>query len=180
MTKPGKIASILFLLLAGLPWGGREAVAQVSMATPAAPAADLTLLTVTGGDGKSLRLTAADLAKLPRQTVRASDRGQEASSYEGTPLVNVLRLAGAPLGDALGHGDHPVWYVLVEAKDGYKALFALSETDPAFTDEVVLLADRKDGKPLADNEGPLRMVVPGDKRHARWIRQVTSLRVGRP
>ena len=56
--------------------------------------ADETLLTVTGEGGKVLRLTAADLAKLPRQTTQAADRGQEAVSYEGVPLVEVLKLAG--------------------------------------------------------------------------------------
>jgi hypothetical protein len=39
------------------------------------------------------------------------------------------------------------------------------------------LADRRDGKPLDNHEGPLRFVVPGDKRHARWIRGVTMLEV---
>lgn len=146
--------------------------------TAQAPAGEA-LLTVTGEDGKILRLAAADLDKLPRQTVQAADRGQEAASYEGIPLVELLKLAGAPLGDVLGHGDAPSWYVVVEAKDGYRAVFALAELDPAFTERGVLLADRKGGKALGDTEGPLRIVVPGEKRHARWVRQVTALRIGR-
>ena len=31
--------------------------------------------------------------------------------------------------------------------DGYRAVFALPELDPAFTDAIVLLADRRDGPP---------------------------------
>jgi hypothetical protein len=31
-------------------------------------------------------------------------------------------------------------------------------------DEVVLLAHRKDGKPLTAAEGPYRVIVPDDKR----------------
>lgn len=144
-----------------------------------APAADV-LLTVTGEGGKTLRLAAADLEKLPRQTARAAAHGQEATvGFEGVPLVEVLKLAGATLGEALGHGDPPVWYVIVEAKDGYRAVFSLAELDPAFTDRIVLLADRKEGKPLDGQEGPLRIVVPGEKRHARWVRQVIALRIGR-
>lgn len=164
-------AAVLLLgisLLAGL----------ASAQTAPAPAGDV-LLTVTGEDGKALRLTAADLGKLPRQTVRAADHGKEATGYEGIPLVELLKLAGATLGDALGHGDAPVWYVAVEAKDGYRAVFSLSELDPAFTDKGALLVDRKEGKPLGDSEGPLRIVVPGEKRHARWVRQVTGIRIGR-
>jgi hypothetical protein len=41
------------------------------------------------------------------------------------------------------------------------------------------LVDRCDGKPLSAQEGPLRIVVPGEKRHSRWVRQVVALRIGR-
>lgn len=161
----------LVLLLAAL------GVAAAQAPQPAAPTE--ALLTVNGAAGKTLQLSAAELAKLPRQTVKTGDRGQKESTYEGVSLTEVLRLAGAPLGDALGHHEHPTWYVVIEAKDGYQAVFALAELDPAFTDRLVLLADRKDGKPLAADEGPLRLLVPGDKRHARWVHQVTGVRLGR-
>jgi len=154
------------------------AVAQTTQA-PAPVQAEAVLLTVTGAGGTALRLTAADLAKLPRQTVRAADRGQEAASFEGIPLGELARLAGAPLGDAVKHGDAPNWYVVVESKDGYHTLFALAELDPAFQNKGILLVDRKEGKPLGDTDGPLRIVAPGEKRHARWARQVTGIRVGR-
>jgi hypothetical protein len=67
-------------------------------------------------------------------------------------------------------------YVIVEAADGYQAVFA-SEFDPDFTDRVIILADRRDGKPLPPPEGPFRLVVAGEKRHARWVRGVTTLDV---
>ena len=65
-------------------------------------------------------------------------------------------------------------YLLVEAADGYRVVFALPELDPAFTERVVLLADHRDGQPLTPAEGPLRLVVPDEKRQARWVRQVGS------
>jgi len=43
----------------------------------------------------------------------------------------------------------------------------------------VLLADKRDGKPLSADEGPIRIVVPGEKRQGRWVRQVQELRIGR-
>ena len=58
--------------------------------------------------------------------------------------------------------------VLVEASDGYRAAFSLAELDPEMTDRVVLLADTKDGQPLSPREGPFRIIVPGEKRPARW------------
>jgi hypothetical protein len=141
------LPAVLLLSIGLLPNLGRAA------AEPApAPSAEA-LLTLTSEAGKTIRLTAADLEKLPHQKVQAADPGQDAVDYEGVPLSEVLKLAGAPLGDALGHGDAPSWYVAVEAKDNYRALFSLAELDPAFADRVVLLADRKAGKPFAENEG---------------------------
>ncbi len=63
--------------------------------------------------------------------------------------------------------------------DGYRAVFALPELDPAYTDKIILLADKRDGKPMDAKEGPLRIVVPDEKRHARWVRQVTGLVIKR-
>ena len=67
--------------------------------------------------------------------------------------------------------------LIASAPDGYRVLFSLTEFDAGFSDRVILLADRRDGKPLDDREGPLRLIVTGDKRHARWIRGVSTLEV---
>ena len=93
-------------------------------------------------------------------------------------LVEVLRLAGVPLGKGL-RGDRMMAYLVVEAADGYRVVFALPEVDPAFTDRTILLADRRDQQPLSSHEGPLRLIVPGEKRHARWVRQVTAFTIRR-
>ncbi len=69
--------------------------------------------------------------------------------------------------------------LVVEASDGYRAVFALPELDPAYTDKIVMLVDKRDGKLLDAKEGPLRIVVPDEKRHARWVRMVTGLVVKR-
>jgi hypothetical protein len=70
-------------------------------------------------------------------------------------------------------------YVVVEALDKYRVIFALPELDAAFTDRGVLLADRRDNQPLPTVEGPLRLVIPDEKRHARWVRQVVSIHLRR-
>jgi hypothetical protein len=41
----------------------------------------------------------------------------------------------------------------------------------------VLLADLRDGMPLVEREGLYRIVVPDEKKQARWVRQVTALTV---
>jgi hypothetical protein len=56
-------------------------------------------------------------------------------------------------------------------------VYALAEFDEAFNGRTILLVDREDGHVLGDGMGPVRIVVPGDKRPARWARMVTSLDV---
>jgi hypothetical protein len=119
-----------------------------------------------------------DLARLPRREVRARDRDGTEATFAGVALVDLLRLAEVPLGEKL-RGSNMALYLLVEAADGYRVVFALPELDPAFTEHVVLLADHRDGQPLTTTEGPLRLVVPDEKRHARWVRQVGSCTVRR-
>jgi hypothetical protein len=48
---------------------------------------------------------------------------------------------------------------------------------PQLTDRIVLLADAMDGQPLSAHEGPFRIIVPKEKRAARWVRQVKSVTV---
>jgi hypothetical protein len=132
-------------------------------------------LIVDGGNGKTVTLAAADLSKLPRYTVAASEHGS-AAPFEGVLLADVLANVDVPAGEKM-HGKSMSMYLLVEAADGYRAVFALQELDPAFTDRKIYLADKRDGKPLPEKEGPFRIVVPDDKRPARWVRQVTALRV---
>lgn len=56
-------------------------------------------------------------------------------------------------------------------------MVALPELDPGFTDRVILLVDRADDHPLDSKVDPSRIVIPGEKRMARWIRQVVALKV---
>jgi hypothetical protein len=46
-------------------------------------------------------------------------------------------------------------------------------------DKPVYLARQRDGAPLAAKDGPLQLMVPGEKRGGRWVRQVTALRLRR-
>jgi len=66
-------------------------------------------------------------------------------------------------------------YVIAEATDGYRVVFSLAELDPQFGNTAVLVANEIDGHPLPEHDGPLRLVVPGDKRQARWVRMLRSL-----
>ncbi len=143
---------------------------------PSSVPVEETGLSISGEVAQPLQLTHADWAKLPRHTERAKDHDGVEASFTGVALVDILRLAGVTLGEQL-RGKALTTYLLVKAADGYQVVFALPELDPGFTDRVIFLADRRDGQPLSTTEGPFRIIVPGEKRHARWVRQVTTLTI---
>ncbi|HXD34889.1 MAG TPA: molybdopterin-dependent oxidoreductase [Pyrinomonadaceae bacterium] len=143
-----------------------------------APTTKPVVLTIQGEVAKPLKLTDDDLAKLPRRSIRAKDHAGREAGYDGIELIEVLKLAGVKFGDDL-RGKALALFLVAEATDHYRAVFALPEFDHDYTDKVVLLADTKDGKPLAENEGPRRLVISDEKRQARWVRQVISLTIRR-
>jgi hypothetical protein len=143
-----------------------------------AQASPAVALRVVGEVPNHLDLSLADIAALPGQTINVTDEKGNPAEYAGVPVAEILQKAGAPLGKNL-KGPNMAVGLIASAPDGYRVLFSLAEFDPAFTDRVIILADRRDGKPLDAREGPLRFVVPGDKRHARWIRGVTTLEVAK-
>lgn len=123
----------------------------------------------------AVAIDAPTLAALPRQPVNAFAHGK-ALSCEGVPLVAVLRAAQAMPADAL-RGAALSRYVLVTARDGYRALYSLGELDGTLGNHAVFVVDRCDGKPLDDDDGPLRLIAPADARPARWVRQVQAITV---
>ena len=134
------------------------------------------LLEVSDAIHTQLALSAADLAALPRAKVSVGDEHGTRVVYEGVPAREILQRAGAPLGKEL-RGPNMTMCVVAGGSDGYQAVFALAEFDPGFTDQVILGADHRDGQRLNCREGPLRLIVPSDKRPARWIRALTTLRL---
>ena len=126
-------------------------------------------------DGTSTTLTAAQITALPHVTISVKDHDTPAQ-FEGVPLAAVLALAGVQLGNSM-RGPRMTEALLVEASDDYEVVFALAEIDPDLATREILLADKRDGQPLDAKQGPFRIVAPGDKRPARWIRQITSMKI---
>ncbi len=163
--------SILSALTVGLIFA--QAPPQQSAQQPAS-----TTLAITGDVPLPLTLTADDLAKMPRETVSVDDQDGTKVQYEGVLLREVLKRAGAPLGNQL-RGKALASYVLAKAHDGYQVVFALGELDAAFANEQILVADKRDGKPLFGYQGPFRLVCPSDKAGARSVRMLETLELVR-
>src|SRR5262245_36932996 len=113
-------------------------------------------ITVTGEVKTPLKLGLAEIREMPGMKVTAKDHDGTTASYEGVALQEILRRAGVPQGESL-RGDALTLCLLVKAADGYNVLFALTELDSLFTDRQVLLAYRRDDKPLEATAGPLRL-----------------------
>jgi hypothetical protein len=155
--------------------GFRLCLAAAVFALAMAPVLCAQTLQVTRADGTSTTLTVAQIATLPHVSVNVKDH-ETPAQFDGVPLSAVLKLAGVETGGQM-KGPQLTQALLAEAADGYKVVFALAEVDPDFATREILLADKRDGKPLDDKQGPFRIVAPGDTRPARWIRQVTTLKI---
>jgi DMSO/TMAO reductase YedYZ molybdopterin-dependent catalytic subunit len=139
------------------------------------PESDVVLV-VDGAVEHNLKLSFDDFAQFPRQSLRATDELGKESLFEGVLVAEILKAAGVKFGKEL-RGKKLVDYVLAETADGYRVVFALPEFDPSFKDTLVLLADSRDGNPLGDSDGQLRLIIPHEKRYARWVRQLVALHV---
>jgi DMSO/TMAO reductase YedYZ molybdopterin-dependent catalytic subunit len=161
---------MLFSGLAGV-------ISVVGAAVAQTPAADTgTALVIKGAVKQEVRLTLADLKGMSRSKVAAADHDGAVHEYEGVMLPAVLTKAGVPQGGDL-RGKNLTLCVVAEASDGYRAAFSLAEMDGDFSGEKAIVVYTADGKQLGTQQGPLRLVVPGDKRQGRWVRMLKSITV---
>ena len=135
-------------------------------------------LTVSGDIPSPLVLKPDDLLKMSRQKVSIPDQDGTTIEYEGVPLRDILIRAGAPMGKEL-RGKALASYVLAKARDGYQVVFTIAEVAPEFANEPILVADKRDGKPLFGYQGPFRLVCPNDKAGARSVRMLQDIEIVR-
>jgi hypothetical protein len=114
------------------------------------------------------------LRQVAHEDVSAKGHDGVARIFSCVPIKDVLSTVQPPSGDKL-RGPGMSLIVVAEAKDDYRAAFALAELDESVGGKQAFVCDKQDGRPLADSDGPLRLVVPSDKRPARWVRMLTAL-----
>jgi hypothetical protein len=180
MKRKGVCAAILFGLM-GLTGIGIQARAQ-SQPQPRMPKerhmAGITAqmpapLKITFGD-KTATWTATTLAALPHKTISVHNEHTKADeTYSGVALIDLL----TPLGvHAQPRGKDFELYVVAVGSDDYEVVYSIGEVTPDVSGGTVIVADTENGKPLAD-DGPLKMVATGEKRPARWVRNLVAIRV---
>ncbi len=120
-------------------------------------------------------LTRESLAALPAveaDVAFQTSKGESKGHYKGVLLWTVLQQAGLAKGGDI-HAALRNSFV-VTGRDGYAIAFSVGEIAPDFGAKPMMLATERDGKPLPPEEG-LRVIVPGDKRGARNVRDVVKI-----
>jgi hypothetical protein len=155
-------------LIIGLVWSLYVAPGSAQEKNPAS-------ITVEGLDGAKMTFTLEQLRQMPQDSVLLANPNPTTSEqYEGVLLRNLLAKVDTTIGKKL-HADDLRDYVEVAGRDGYRVVFALAELDPSLQDNKVLVAISNEGKPLDDILGPVRVIVPQDKRQARSVRAVATI-----
>jgi Oxidoreductase molybdopterin binding domain len=146
--------------------------ASLALAGSVARAADQDITVVAPAE-QTRTIDPAMVEQLPAIEEKISfltERGPEEATYTGALLWSVLDHAQMLGGDRRARLRRTI---VVTGRDGYTAVLALAEVDPAFEGKQVLLAYRRDGKPMAGNA--LRLVVPGDRHGGRSVRDVVRI-----
>ena len=149
------------------------AAAFLALAPAAAWALEPFPVELAGVGAAPVTLTPEALRDLPPVeadvTFQAS-KGPSTGHYAGVLLWDVLKANNAFEGAA--HNEELKRTFVVLARDGYEVAFSVGEIHPDFGNTRIMLADRVDGAPI---EGGFRVVVPGDTRGARNVREVVKI-----
>lgn len=149
--------------------------AQYGAATSATVPKDSLVLTADRYHAP-VTLSLADLSALPHVTLTVHNGHTNADeTYSGVPLATLLAKVNAPIGAEL-KGATMTTYVLATGSDNYSVVLSLAEVDPSFHAGQVVVADARDGQPLAA-AGPFELIVSDDKRPARWVHNLVAITV---
>ncbi len=133
-------------------------------------------VTVSGDITNPYQINTGTFAAMKQITVTAKAKDGSAHQYSGVSLFDILTKAGSVPNNQL-RGKALSKYVLITAADHYQVVIALPEFDPAFSDQIIILANQEDGHSLPVASGPYRLIVPQDKKPARSVMQVTGINV---
>lgn len=172
-TIVGMVAALIMVL-------GIVAPVTAQQSTPvASPVADAESISIDGAVIAPATLTVADLQAFPAETLDVTYEAggtPEDHTFTGTPLIGVIEDIGLDVADD-ARNPLLMTYLVITAKDGYQVVMSGGELDPNFGDVPIYLAWEQDGAALTGDEGPLRLVVPGDTRGGRYVSGIVSIEV---
>jgi DMSO/TMAO reductase YedYZ molybdopterin-dependent catalytic subunit len=161
---------------------GLLAAAAVLVAGPVAvshadgpPLAGTATMAVTGDVHHPTTMTIDALRALPPHTQSVTfgtDTGSQSHTYVGAALTDIVAAADPKVDAADKHPLLP-FTILAIGADGYTTAVSWGEIAPELAATPVLVAYTQDEVPLDEP----RLVVPGDIEGARYVNQLTELRI---
>lgn len=93
--------------------------------------------------------------------------------YTGVLLKDLLDVAKIRIDNKK---DMNKLYIIIQASDGYKALFSYHEIYNTPNEENVVVYYKKDGQPLGSEEGDFALISLNDNknggRHVKWVEKI--------
>ena len=113
------------------------------------------------------------LASQQVQVSFLSERGEQKMSFTGVPLWALLGEAGGLADTEKGAALHHT--IKITAKDGYWVVISTGEIAPDLGGKPAMIAYQRDDE--APGASGFRLVMPGDKHGARYVRDVVTIDV---
>jgi hypothetical protein len=128
-------------------------------------------ITITGRVEQPATYLVRGLTTMPAVQVQGTVEDGALSTFVG-PLLWPLITAARPI-DETERGGHLQHVLFARGADGYAVAIAIAEIDPSFEGKPVVIAYKQDGALL-----PVpRLVVPGDRRAGRNVRDLVAVEV---
>jgi len=110
----------------------------------------------------------ATLLGSDRSEVKVEDGKGGTTVYAGSPLLAVLEKNGLETKDMGAERKTPPAIVIATARDGYTVVFSVGELLMHRSDPHVYLIAEKAGATLSEGEGPVRLVVVGQRARSAY------------
>jgi len=173
MKNPMRLVTVLMALALLFVCGHIEAEKA-----PAFPSDSLTLIDL---DGTKIDLSLDDVRALPRVVEESCICVGEVSGYLGTfqyAGVNLREvLKKAPAAQKAGGYRKENMYLVFKGTDQYQVVASWNEIQNTAAGRQAMVVLEKDGKPLAAEEGALRLYFPGDKFVGRSVKCLDSIEI---
>jgi hypothetical protein len=150
MRKRTGLVSLAALLILNLP---ARAASPPVLKIPASPDRSISPESLLGAD---------------RSDVRQEDAQGDVTVYHGLPLLSVLEKSGVDTKTMPGQRRLATAIVVVTARDGYTVVFSAGELLMHRADPRVFLVAETAAGPLPENEGPVRLIVYGDRTRSSY------------
>ena len=119
-------------------------------------------------------LSPVNFRALPHITVKVHNSHSNADeTYSGVLLEILLVKVNAPMGKSFRE-EALSSYLIATGSDGYSVALSLAEVELGAHSGEIMVADARDGQPLGKS-GPYELIVPDDKRPARWVHNLGSI-----